>query len=159
MLETAFSICGGCAVLFAVLALFQRSLYASAMCLLAVLLQVAAVYFLIGARLLGLLQILVYAGAVMVLLVVAVMASPPRLSKLWAQGPPKWLAWLAVLLPAVELLAILRSSSGAPVLLRAAPDIERRMAALLFGPYAPLTEAAGLLVLVAALSVLKESRE
>ena len=159
MIETAFSICGACAVLFAVLALFQRSLYASAMCLLVVLLQVAAAYFLIGAQLLGLIQILVYAGAVMVLLVVAVMASPPLLAKPWADGMLKWLAWLAVLFPAAELLAILRLSSGAPLILRAAPDMDRRMAALLFGPYAPLTEAAGLLILVAALSILKESRE
>jgi hypothetical protein len=37
--------------------------------------------------------------------------------------------------------------------------MDLRMAALLFGPYAPLTEAAGLLILVAALSILKESRE
>jgi len=159
MAETVLWICGACAVLFAVLALFQRSLYASAMCLLVVLLQVAAAYFLMGARLLGLIQVLVYAGAVMVLLVVAVMASPPRLSERWAGGMPKWLAWLAVVLPAAELAMILRSVSGAPAPLRAGPGIDLRMALMLFGPYAPLTEAAGLLVLVAALSILKESRE
>ncbi|MBI5242917.1 MAG: NADH-quinone oxidoreductase subunit J [Elusimicrobia bacterium] len=160
MAATALAICGGCAVLFAAFALFQRTLYGSALCLLAVLLQVGAAYFLIGAPLLGLIQVLVYAGAVMVLLVVAVMSSPPQLNEPWAGGTAKWLAWLAVLAPAAELLSLLRAASGAPAALQRAPAaLERQMAFLLFGPYAPLTEIAGLLVLVAALSILRESHE
>jgi len=157
MTEAAFLLCGAGAVVFAALALFQRTLYGSALCLLGVLLQVAGAYFLAGARLLGLLQVLVYAGAVMVLLVIAVMSSPPRLARPFAGTPPAWLGWLALLLPFAELLAFLRlagPADGAPW--RWTPGLETQTASLLFGAYAPLTEAVGLLVLVASLSILRE---
>ena len=157
MIDAALALCGALAVAFAGLALFQRSLLSSAMCLLAVLLQLAAAFFLVGAQLLGLFQVLVYAGAVMVLLVIAAASSPPRLSSLWSGTG--WLGWLIVLgLLGEAALFAARFAAGDgwdwP-----APGIERRMAAVVFGPYAVLTETVGVLVFVASLAILQESPE
>ena len=149
---------GFLAVIFALLLLFQRTLYGSAMCLLLVLLQVAGMFFALGAQLLGLMQVLVYAGAIMVLIVVAVMASPPKLTKLWAgyDAPPLAAALVLAVLGA-ELALVLMGGGmshlppGEPAV--ASARLERDMAGLLFGKGAVVTEVVGLLVLVAALAV------
>lgn len=150
------AIFGTAAVLFAILLIFQKTLYGSAMCLLAVLLQIAAIFFILGAQLLGFIQVLVYAGAIMVLIVVAIMAGGPKLEKLWAarQAPPL-LAIFVLLFLGVELTALLflggpSPSGSVPAL---APQLEQEMAVLLFGRYAIITEIAGLMFLVAALAV------
>lgn len=149
---------GGLAILCAVLMVFQRSLYASAICLMGVLLQIAVLYFLLGAELLSLLQVLIYAGAVMVLIVLAIMASPPRLARLWAEFHlPRWLVGGVLAVAALELGMLLKmgaSSSAAPAPINRA--LEREMAALLFGRYALMTEAVGLIILVSALSMLQD---
>ncbi|MBI4348041.1 MAG: NADH-quinone oxidoreductase subunit J [Elusimicrobia bacterium] len=144
------------AVIFALLLLFQRTLYGSAMCLLLVLLQVAAMFFAMGAQLLGLMQVLVYAGAIMVLIVVAVMSAPPKLLKLWAgyEAPPAAATLVLAMLGAEFALVLFAGSplpGGEPSL--SAARLEREMAAFLFGPGALVTEVVGLLVLVASLSV------
>ena len=156
-MTTAFAVCAVLAVILAVAALFSTTLYGSAMCLLGVLLETAALFVLVGAPLLGFLQVLVYAGAVMVLIVIAILSSPPRLSQRWAEPAPGWLDWLA---PAAALGALLACGpllrlSPLPVPY-AGPALEKEMARLLFGPWAVALEAVGVLVLVASLSVLKE---
>ena len=156
MIAVAIAVCGGFAVLFALLAFFQRTLYGSAFCLLVVLLQVAASFYLMGARLLGCIQALVYAGAIAVLVVMAVMASPPRVKELWSGGIPKWLAWLAILVPALEFAGFARFAGSADGAAAALPLLEKQMALLLFGRWALLTEVVGLLILLAALSVVRE---
>lgn len=153
-MDGVFLACGCAAVIFAFLAVLQRSLYASAICLMAVLLQTAALYYLMGARLLGLLQALIYAGAVMVLLVLAVTSAPPRLERLWAQWSlPRWAVSTALALPLAEFLAWARWADAAAPFAPAPPALELGMARCLFGPYALMTETLGVLLLVAALSV------
>lgn len=151
----ALAIFGVVAVIFALLLLFQRTLYGSAICLLGVLLQVAAIFFAIGAQLLGLMQVLVYAGAIMVLIVVAVMAAPARLERLWAgYQAPAGLAALVLFLMAAELglVLVFRGPPQPGALVKAGSILEGELAALLFGPAALVTEAVGVLILVAALS-------
>ncbi|MBI3297406.1 MAG: NADH-quinone oxidoreductase subunit J [Elusimicrobia bacterium] len=156
MTET-FAVCGGLAVLFAAAALFQKTLYGAAMCLLGVLLETAVLFILLGSPLLGFLQVLVYAGAVMVLVVIAILASPPKLSGRWAElNVPRPVAWLAPLAAFAGLMAAGQSLGGVHALPQAGPALERAMARLLFGPWALATEAVGVLVLIASLSVLKE---
>ena len=145
------------AVLFAILTVFQRNLYASALCLLAVLLKVAAIFFLLGAQLLGFLQILVYAGAVMVLIVVAVMSSPVRISSPWSDFKlPVWLVSLVLAAPLLELLLAATLSGGNAPLPPAVPALERAMAGVLFGRFALMTEAVGLAVLIVSMALLQE---
>ncbi|MEK9144266.1 MAG: NADH-quinone oxidoreductase subunit J [Elusimicrobiota bacterium] len=157
-IEPVLALLSALALLFSVAALFQKNLYGSAVCLLGVLLQIAAVFFVQGARLLGLLQVLVYAGAVMVLLVVAVMSTPSRPAKVWGEGPPKALAWLVLAALIADFAALgrtLGADSSVPSLF---PGLEKEMAATLFGPYALMLEAVGLLVLLAALAVVEEEQ-
>lgn len=153
---------GGLAVVFAVLALFQRTLYGSAICLLVVLLQVAGIFFAAGAQLLALMQVLVYAGAIMVLIVVAVMAAPPKLDRLWAgfQAPP-FAAALVLLVLGVEFYLVLIHGQKPlpPAAEMSTVGLEREMASLLFGRYALATELVGVLVLVAALAVVPAALE
>lgn len=141
---------GAAAVLFAGLMLAQRSLYTAAVCLLAVLLQTAALFYLSGAPLLAFLQIMIYAGGVMVLIVVTIMASPEKMPKL---TPPGWagkpLAVAALCVPAV-LLGLLLSRAAAPA---TTAGSARALGPILFGPYAVATEAVTLLMFLAALAL------
>ena len=133
------------------------------MCLLLVLLQVAAIFFSIGAQLLGLMQVLIYAGAIMVLIVVAIMSAPPRLERLWAgyQAPAGWAAAILAMLAAEFGLILVMGGAPLPpdALAVSAARLEREMAALLFGPSALVTEVVGLLILVAALAVVPAMSE
>ncbi|MBI4425900.1 MAG: NADH-quinone oxidoreductase subunit J [Elusimicrobia bacterium] len=107
-------------MLFAVLLVFQKTLYGSAICLLAVLLQVAAMFFAWGAELLGLMQVMVYAGAIMVLVVIATMTGPTRVERPWARSRAG--GWLGAVVLGALFLELL--SLGGP----AAPEYAARHA-------------------------------
>ncbi|MBI2362377.1 MAG: NADH-quinone oxidoreductase subunit J [Elusimicrobia bacterium] len=154
---TAFALCGGLAVLFAAAALIQKTLYGSAMCLLGVLLEVAALFVLVGADLLGFIQVLVYAGAVMVLIVIAILSAPPGVAQRWtASAFPKPAAWLLTLALFAGLCSAGRLGGLQAALPHAGAQLQREMARLLFGPWALAVEAVGLLVLIASLAVIRE---
>ena len=150
----ALSLAGGFAVVFAALMAMQRSLYLAAVCLLVVLLQTAALFFISGAPLLAFLQIMIYAGAVMVMIVVTIMAAPAaaprRTAGIWATRPSAFivLAGLGAALAAVIAGAHLpEGTSGAAVPMQSA------LGSILFGPYAVATEAVTLLMLLASLAL------
>ena len=151
-----FAAAGTLAAGFALAMLFQRTLYSAALCLLGVLLQIGVLYFLAGAQLLAMIQVLVYAGAIMVLIVVAAMAAPPRAKTLWIDGRvSQWLAGAALVIPAAEAAFFCFRSAG-PTLLwppSAPGSLEHQMAQLLFGPYALMTETVGVVILVSVLAL------
>lgn len=145
------------AVAFAVLMLAQRSLYSAAICLLVVLFQVAVLFFLAGAPLLAFLQIMIYAGAVMVLIVISVMAAPGPQGQFWSQlSIPRPLAWILLLvIPAEVALAAsqgLQPAAG----VAGALSLQSALGTFLFGPYAVATEAVTLLMFLAALALVEE---
>lgn len=147
---------GAVAVLFSVLMVAQRSLYTAAICLLVVLFQAAAMFYLAGAALLAFLQIMIYAGGVMVLIVVMVMAAPGREGSFWSQlQVPRPVAWALLLVPFAEIcLALSRGSEvsgGAGAL-----ALQAAVGPFLFGPYAAATEAVTLLMFLAALALIEE---
>ena len=151
-----FAAAGTLAAGLALAMLFQRTLYSAAVCLLGVLLQIAVLYFLAGAQILALIQVLVYAGAIMVLIVVAAMAAPPRAKELWTRsGISPWLAGGALVIPAGEAALFCHRAAGVTLLWPAtAPStLERQMASLLFGPYALMTETVGVVILVSVLAL------
>lgn len=155
MIVWAAAVAGIVAVFFAGVMLFSRSLYVSAVSLLVVLLQTGVLFFLNGAPLLGFLQVMIYAGAVMVLVVITVMAAGEGEAggRFADFSFPRWLAWAGLGSAAVEtallVAAGLPAASGAAV----SPDLQTRMAQALFHPYALATEAVTLLMFLAALSV------
>src|SRR5580704_15850328 len=111
----AMLVAGLTAVVFAGLMVFQRSLYASAICLLVILFQVAVLFFFSGAPMLAFLQIMIYAGAVMILIVVMIMAAPAPRSEAWSQmSLPLPLVAAGAIVPLVET-AVMISRSSLPV--------------------------------------------
>lgn len=156
MAPLALYLCGAAAVAFAVLMVLQRSLYLSAICLLAVLLQAAALFFIAGAPLLAFLQIMIYAGAVMVLIVVTIMAAPspeePAASRFARLSLPWPLAAAGLVLPLVEVFLLLSRGGAAAVPARGA-SVELSLGPVLFGPFAVATEAVTLLMFLSALAL------
>jgi NADH-quinone oxidoreductase subunit J len=142
------------AFLFSLGLIFQKSLYKSAICLLGILMQVAVMFYLAGSPLLAFLQVMIYAGAVIVLLVITIMASPLPAESPWSGLPvakPLALAVLAAL--AIEGYLVFFASVPAanlPINM----GLDTKLGPFLFGPYALATEAVGFLMLLAALAVL-----
>ncbi|MBI5624799.1 MAG: NADH-quinone oxidoreductase subunit J [Elusimicrobia bacterium] len=155
MREICFYLAGAGAVFFSALMLFQRGLYAGAACLLGALLQVGVLLYLAGSPLVGFLQVVIYAGGVMALIVVAVMSAPAddRDAAMWGVfSVPRPLVAGSVLLLGVEL-ALACAGGGAPGAVGATGALDKTLGNVLFGPYALATEAAALLLFVAALAL------
>jgi NADH-quinone oxidoreductase subunit J len=161
----ALGLAGAVAVFFAAVMLLSRSLYVSAVCLLVVLLQTAVIFLLRGAPLLGLLQVMIYAGAVMVLVVITIMATggePEKgfhrfadfsFSRAGAAGALLVFACFAV----SALLA--RTAATAPAAAGVVPVLSVELGRTLFGGYAPAVEAATLLMFLAALAILPDRED
>jgi len=73
MVETVFYIFGCSAVLAALMCITQRNPIASAFWLVVVMLALAGIFVLLNAQFIGILQVLVYAGAIMVLFLFVIM--------------------------------------------------------------------------------------
>jgi NADH-quinone oxidoreductase subunit J len=149
------------AVAFAGVMLLNRSLYVSAVCLLVVLLQTALIFVLRGAPLLGFLQIMVYAGAVMVLVVVTIMATggePAQGFQRFADFSfPRPLAVIGLTASALEIGAsLIAGGLSAAGTAPADPALGPAFARALFSSYAPAVEAVTLLMFLAALAVLPD---
>ncbi|MBI5241721.1 MAG: NADH-quinone oxidoreductase subunit J [Elusimicrobia bacterium] len=153
---------GASAVVFATLMLAQRSLYSSAVCFLAVVLQAGVLLYASGARLLAVLLLLIYAGAVAALIVVAIQvaggAAEVRGSRWSRLGLPWPLAAVGLLLPVCDG-AILLLRAGAVRMPAAPPAGDLALGPALFGPYAAAAEAVALLMLFAALAVVRSPEE
>ncbi|MEK7389598.1 MAG: NADH-quinone oxidoreductase subunit J [Elusimicrobiota bacterium] len=148
-------IVGVLAVAFAGVMLLHRSLYVCSVCLLAVLLQTGVLFLLCGSPLVAFLHIMIYAGAVMVLVVVAVMAAGSDGGRFSDFSFPRPLAWLGLLVALMELAFAL---SKGPLLTTAVPSgLEpANLGAVLFKQYALATEAVTLLMFLAALAVVPD---
>ncbi len=73
MTEAVFYVLGASAVLSAIACILQRNPVASAMWLVGTMFALAAIYVLLGAQFIGAIQVLVYAGAIMVLFLFVIM--------------------------------------------------------------------------------------
>jgi len=151
-------IAGAAAVAFAALMLAQRSLYAAAICFLGVILQAAVILHACGGRLLAFLLVLIYAGAVAVLIVVSIHAAdsagPGRTGSAWSPPSlPRPLLLVGFLLPLAEAAVLLAGGVGGQAA-SARPGHDLGLGHALFGPYALAAEAAALLLLFAALAVI-----
>jgi NADH:ubiquinone oxidoreductase subunit 6 (subunit J) len=152
---------GAAAVAFAALMLVQRSLYACAICFLAAVLQVSVLLYASGARLLALLLLLIYAGAVAVLIVVSIQASGDQRE---ADSRSRWnrlgLPWpllaAGLLLPVLDAALLAARAAGSPPS-GSAGDLV--LGPALFGPYAAAAEAVALLMLFAALALIDSPQE
>ncbi len=142
-----------------------RSPIASVLSLLGSFLCLAIVYLLAGFQLMAMIQLLVYAGAIMVLFLFVIMlldlGSPGNLEAIGKeQLLRRRLPLVVALTGGVLLLALLAIYAGPPLappdpaLLLVGIDSTVGLATLVFGRYLLPFEAAGILLLAAAVAVL-----
>ncbi len=154
-----FYLAAAVAVMATALAITRRAPVHALLYLIVALLALAVVFFLLGAPLLAALEVIVYAGAIMVLFLFVIMLLPlgPR-RPAGSRLPPgrQWLgpaALCAVLL--VEWLLLLKHGAGA----RAGGSVSPAgVGAALFGPYLLGVELASMLLLAGLVGALRISQ-
>jgi len=152
-MEVLFYICAGLAVLAALNVVAQRTPVYSALSLIVVLCALAVVYLLLGAEFMAVIQVIVYAGAIMVLFVFVIMllnagreVASQRSRMARGLGIPVVAALLAELLTAVWRQ--FPPETTAPAALDAGP---KAIGERLFQVYVLPFEVTSILVLVAIL--------
>ena len=144
----AFYTAGAIAILATLLTLTRLEAVHALLYLVVSLLAVAVVFFALGAPFIGALEIIVYAGAIMVLFVFAVMMLNLGRAAVDAERallPPR--AWLGPSGLAAVLLGLLAYAvSGSPEAGSPQGADPREVGAALFGPYALGVELASLLL-------------
>lgn len=141
------------ALLGAVSLILQRHPIHSALSLIVVMVSLAALYLLLGAEFIAAVQVIVYAGAIMVLFVFVIMLlnageeERTNLSRLARYvGIP-----VGILLTAQLAYRIARAGGDAPVAAAAAPADTRALSLLLFREYVFAFELTSILILIAIL--------
>ena len=111
MTEVVFYIFAAMAVISATLCILQRSPMASALWLISTMFALAAIYVLLNAEFIAAIQVLVYAGAIMVLFLFVIMLLNLGHADSDLRGPSAVAATLVIVgLLAVELLALVHYS-------------------------------------------------
>ncbi len=146
------------AVVAAVGVVAQRNVLYSGLLLVVNFICLAALYIMMNAQFVGVVQIIVYAGAVMVLFLFAVMLLSGKRTEVVVGGLPgqRFLGALAVAVFAMEILALLGGGLwrvAAPPAAAAGMGNVQAVAAVLFTRYLWAFEATGLLLLVALVGV------
>jgi NADH-quinone oxidoreductase subunit J len=109
MTEVVFYIFAVAAVISAALCILQKSPVAAALWLVSTMFSLAAIYVLLNAQFIAAIQVLVYAGAVMVLFLFVIMLLNLGQAESDIRGPSTVAATLVIVgLLAVELVALLR---------------------------------------------------
>ncbi len=153
-MAAVFYIVAAIAIVAAVNVVLQRTPVYSALSLIVVLCSLAVMYLLLEAPFIAVLQVIVYAGAIMVLFVLVIMLLNARRET--PAGGSRLARWLAAPLLAVfffELLGVVwRAFPGGGEFPRAAADASpHAIGVLLFQNYVLPFEVTSILVLVAIL--------
>ena len=152
-MEILFYIAATVAVIAGLSVVLQRKPVYSALSLIVVLCALAVVYLLLGAEFMAMIQVIVYAGAIMVLFVLVIMLlnarqeAPTDRSRVarWL-GPPLLAAFV------LEVLTLVwRAFPANPATVAAPSGGPRPIGELLFRGYVLPFEATSILVLVAVL--------
>lgn len=150
MMLLVFYIAAAVAVLSTVLVITRLQPVHSLLYLIVSLLAVSLIFFLLGAPFIAALEVMVYAGAIMVLFVFVIMML--NLGPEAAEQERNWLditMWKGPALLSLILLAllayVLHGGSGSPQPGRVVPPKELSIA--LFGPYLMVVELASILLL------------
>ena len=157
-IELVFFYAFACLAVFGALAmlLFVRNVVASAMSLVVTMVSLAGIYVLLEAHLIAALQIIVYAGAVMVLFLFVIMLLNLREDQ-FAAGR-QWLLKTAAALVGVtalaQLLRLLRVGLGAAPPLPEGFGGYRQVGIALYTDYVLLVELVSLLLLAAIVGAL-----
>ena len=148
-MEIAFYVAGAVAVISTVLMLTRLNIVHALLYLIVSLLGVAVVFYVLGAPFVAALEVIIYAGAIMVLFVFVVMML--NLGKQAVGLEKQWLTpgiWIGpVLLASILLLEQLYLVRAFPVTMDTGVVDPKSVAIALFGPYLIGVELASMLLL------------
>ena len=111
MEQLVFYLCAAVAVAAALVVVFQRRAIYSALALIVCLFSMAVLFYQLGAYFIAAIQVIVYAGAIMVLFLFVVMLIDPE-SEVFALSRARNLSLVALPLAALFGLLVLRGISG-----------------------------------------------
>jgi NADH-quinone oxidoreductase subunit J len=160
MEQLLFWLWGGIAVIFAVMMILKRNPVHSALCLVVVFVSLALLYVLLGAEFLAAVQVIVYAGAIMVLFLFVIMLLNLD-AEVRSQGLSR-VAFKACSLVGTGLLLLLLLGGGgvkalrtmAPEQVSGVPGNTQAVAELLFTKYLLPFEVTSILLLAAIVGAL-----
>lgn len=149
-MNAIFYISAAVAVISTVLVITRSDAVHSLLCLVVSLISVSLIFFVLGAPFIAALEVIIYAGAIMVVFVFVVMML--NLGPVAAQQEREWLTFKAWKAPAVlalvllaEMVYLLRGAVSAP---HGASLIEpKQLGMALYGPYILVIELASMLLL------------
>ncbi len=148
-MNTAFYISSFVALAASIMVISRKNAFSALLYMIISLLSVALIFFLLGAAFVAALEIIIYAGAIMVLFVFVVMMlnlgeEEEEQEKAWMKGKV-WIGpTLLGLILAVEIIVVL---SGSESHYTAGHEIlPVKVGLALFGPYVIAVELAGLLI-------------
>jgi NADH-quinone oxidoreductase subunit J len=160
-METVFFyLFGGVALLAAINVVAQKRVFYSALSLILCLCAVAALYLILDAPFIAALQVIVYAGAIMVLFLFVIMLLDPFSAEIM-KDKKKYLGLIAILLGIVALallIPLLKSYNPArtprnPEFMGESAGAVRYLAQVLFSQYLVPFEVTSVLILVAIIGV------
>jgi NADH-quinone oxidoreductase subunit J len=161
MMETAFFyLFGGIALIAAICVIAQRRVFYSAISLIICLCAVSGLYMMLEAPFIAAIQIVVYAGAIMVLFLFVIMLLDPFSAAL-LKDKKKYLAYFAVLIGVILFTILLRhlksyDTAFTPKSLDSAAGSVAsvsRLGQLLFNEYLLPFEVTSVLILIAIIGV------
>ena len=151
-MNVAFYIAAGVAIISTALVISRRNAIHALLYLIVSLLSVAVVFFLLGAPFIAALEVIIYAGAIMVLFIFVVMML--NLGRAAVERERAWLSlrmWIGPSILAsimlVEMIVIFHR--GMPLTTGGGQVEPKEVGLALFGPYAIAVELASLLLLSA----------
>jgi NADH-quinone oxidoreductase subunit J len=149
MMELAFYIAGAVAVIATVLMLTRLNVVHALLYLIVSLLGVAVVFYVLGAPFVAALEVIIYAGAIMVLFVFVVMML--NLGEHGVEREKQWLApgiWTGpVVLASILIIEVFYLVRGGTAGLGASAVDPKEVGIALFGPYLIGVELASMLLL------------
>ncbi len=166
MMETAlFYLFGGIALLAAINVVAQKRVFYSAISLIVCLCAVAALYLILEAPFIAAVQIIVYAGAIMVLFLFVIMLLDP-FSAAVLRDKKKSLRYAAIILGAIILALLvpllntysLSRTPRNPEIIRGGMGSASQLGQMLFSEYLLPFEMTSVLILVAIIGVVVLSK-
>ena len=148
MMEMLFYIAAAVALLATVLALSRANAAHALIYLIVSLLAVAVVFFLMGAPFAAALEIVIYAGAIMVLFVFVIMML--NVGREGTAREREWLGgrnWIAPGILSALLLELMLALRHAPAVTSGVAVTPKEVGLTLFGPYVLAVEIASMLLL------------
>ncbi len=161
--QAVFILLGGMAVLGALGMVTLRNLFHSALAMILALFSIAGIYVLLEAEFLAVVQVLVYVGAIAMLILFGIMLTRDIVGRASAVRNRQWPLALAVSAGLLAVLAVALVRAAWPLATYApAQGGVADLGLALMGPYALPFEVASVLLLVAmvgALIIAREARE